>query len=106
MCFRLSIWHLRLKPELIQTQMAQKPMLRLEVYARASGAEKREGTWGEGGRSMRLIKGHHELQKLVSLKWMAWANSATGLIPMSPNSAQKLAWFTQKKRQVEVKVGA
>ena len=39
----LGVWLLQLELELIQTQMAQKPMLRAEVYARALRAsQKRE----------------------------------------------------------------
>ena len=33
-------WHSELELELIQTQMAQKPMLRAEVYAQAIRASK------------------------------------------------------------------
>ena len=43
---------------LIQTQMAQKPMLRAELYARASRASKNvRGSGDKGGRAMRLMSG-------------------------------------------------
>ena len=35
---KLILWELELELELIQTQMAQKPMLRAEVYAHAMRA--------------------------------------------------------------------
>ena len=44
--------------ELIQTQMAQKPMLRAEVYARALRASQNlKESGGMGGRAMRLMSG-------------------------------------------------
>ena len=47
-----------LELELIQTQMAQKPMLRAEVYARALRASQNaRGSGGIGGRVMRLMSG-------------------------------------------------
>jgi len=47
-----------LELELIQTQMAQKPMLRAEVYARALRASKNvRESGGIGGRAMRLMSG-------------------------------------------------
>ena len=37
--------------------------------------------------------GHRESQKYESAKWVPWTNEATGLIILSPNSAQKNTWF-------------
>jgi hypothetical protein len=50
---RKVLWQL-LELELIRTQMAQKPVLRAEVYARASGTRRRAPAslcrWLQGGR--------------------------------------------------------
>ena len=49
---------LELELELIQIQMAQKPMLRAEVYARALRASQNvRESGGIGGRAMRLMSG-------------------------------------------------
>ena len=48
----------KLELGLIQTQMAQKPMLRAEVYARALRASQNvRESGGIGGRAMRLMSG-------------------------------------------------
>jgi len=49
---------LELELEVIQTQMAQKPMLRAEVYARVLRASQNVKESGDiGGRAMRLMSG-------------------------------------------------